>query len=121
MESVGLTERPYDDNLQAMPKQGKQRVAVNNGRWIHNTSSNPIREVPRWRSQNPQMERHPVLEPCNFQGGMIDINSRDWQGNKEDLVGQIENANMGTNLKVESNELNEHHPSPERSCPCLEK
>ncbi|GLU08008.1 hypothetical protein SLE2022_249390 [Rubroshorea leprosula] len=77
MESTSLIEHPYDDSLRAMPKRGKQGAAANTGRWLRDASGNPVREEPRWRSQNPKMESHSNLETRDPHGDMIDFNGHD--------------------------------------------
>ncbi|GKV09429.1 hypothetical protein SLEP1_g20934 [Rubroshorea leprosula] len=67
------------------------------------------------------MENHSKSETRGPHGDMIDFNGHDWRRNKEDLVGQIENTNMGANLKFERNALDERYSSSEQLGPHMER
>ncbi|GLT93959.1 hypothetical protein SLE2022_117240 [Rubroshorea leprosula] len=78
MERMGVTERPYDDKLRAVPKRERQEATVNNGRWLCDATGKPIGEDSRGRRPASKMARWPVLESRGCHDEVAGINDRDY-------------------------------------------
>ncbi|GLT59716.1 hypothetical protein SLA2020_325200 [Shorea laevis] len=81
MEKMGITERPYNEKLRAVPKHLQQSSDTGGARWLRDSSGNRVATEARWRRSIPRLGSSSNME---VRGLEADSNRRDWRC--DDLV-----------------------------------
>ncbi|GLU08536.1 hypothetical protein SLE2022_254430 [Rubroshorea leprosula] len=68
LESMGTVERPYNEELRAIPWRIRQGRGANSGGWLRDASGNPVAEVGRRRRQGSNLESPRIRESRDLRG-----------------------------------------------------
>ncbi|GLT95181.1 hypothetical protein SLE2022_128770 [Rubroshorea leprosula] len=68
LESMGMVERPYNDDLRAIPWKIRQGRGANSGGWLRDASGNSVAEVGRRRRQGSNLESPRIRESRDLRG-----------------------------------------------------